>query len=79
MTLPLLSLDPGNTQTGWALVERETFKPLVHGKDDNEWLIDQIKHSEDFLSDGVVIEMVASYGMPVGAEVFDTCVWIGRF
>ena len=79
MTLPLLSLDPGNTQTGWALVERETFKPLVHGKDDNEWLIDQIKYSEDFLSDGVVIEMVASYGMPVGAEVFDTCVWIGRF
>ena len=31
------------------------------------------------LPDVVVIEKIESYGMAVGAEVFDTVLWAGRF
>jgi hypothetical protein len=27
----------------------------------------------------LAIEAIASYGMPVGAEVFNTCIFVGRF
>lgn len=48
----------------------------------NEELIKLIVENKDssfFRFSEIVIEMIASYGMPVGKEVFDTCVWIGKF
>lgn len=55
--------------------------PEKFGKVKNEILLNliynRLSNSVNYYT--MVIEMIASYGMPVGKEVFDTCVWIGRF
>jgi hypothetical protein len=79
----LLAIDPGNTESAYAVIDHATRQPLDFGKVLNHELLDRLD-SYDFAAgertiDHVAIEMVASYGMPVGADVFETCVWIGRY
>lgn len=69
----VLAIDPGPKQSGFVLwtgtqVDRAEVVP-------NPWLLgwlDRMPRST------IAIEMIASYGMPVGREVFETCIWIGR-
>lgn len=76
----VFSIDPGNAQSGWCIIDGETMKPQDFGKTDNDELLDSFERLiRVYQVDVVVIEMVACYGMPVGREVFETCVWIGRF
>lgn len=77
----ILAVDPGNTETGWCVIDTDTRKPEVFSKSFNGDMIRAIRDDgpEHWQFDRVVIEMVASYGMSVGADVFETCVWIGRF
>lgn len=84
----VLAIDPGCTESGYALIDAGTCKPLEVGKVANdvlldsllEWSIGPIEEADATPTvDHVAIEMVASYGMAVGKEVFETCVWIGRF
>lgn len=42
-------------------------------------LLDMIASTAPTSGKELAIEMIASYGMPVGREVFETCLWIGRF
>jgi len=75
----ILAIDPGTTESGWVILEDGV--PIEFGKNNNEYVLERVygKHLAPTLATRMAIEMVASYGMPVGAEVFETCVWAGRF
>jgi hypothetical protein len=74
----ILAIDPGNTHSGWVIIDATTRRPTAFGKTLNTELILDISRG-NLAADRTVVEMVASYGMAVGADVFETCVWIGRF
>lgn len=72
--MAILAIDPGTTQSGYCLFSRGTV--LESGVVENGALLRLVSISA---ATGLAIEMIASYGMPVGKEVFETCVWIGRY
>lgn len=77
----IIALDPGTIETAVICINL-TSKRFVHeGVKNNEDVLIQIKALKRTRTadDVLAIEMVACYGMPVGHEVFETCVWIGRF
>lgn len=73
----IFAIDPGNAESAYVLLDSGTLKPVSVGKVDNKTLLDKVRKLP--YDAELVIEMVASYGMAVGKEVFDTVFWIGRF
>jgi len=73
----VLAIDPGPEQSAWVLWDGSIV--TRHGKQSNEWLRDGLITSRFGYPAAIVIEEIASYGMPVGAEVFETVRWSGRF
>lgn len=71
----IFAIDPGTTQSGWVLYD--DGQVVDCGVNDNNDLLRWVQHGQR--ADLLAIEMIASYGMPVGREVFDTVRWIGRF
>jgi len=75
----IIAIDPGNIESAYVVLNDS--KIIEKGKVLNGDLLFMIKNSRLRSKDPydeLHIEMVASYGMPVGKEVFDTCVFIGR-
>jgi len=78
----IFAIDPGNVESGYVVVEHdgnEIVRVRECGKVLNEDLLSRLDWWSKIYSIDVAIEMIASYGMAVGKDVFDTCVWIGRF
>lgn len=78
----IFSIDPGTVESAYTIIDSVTLKVRQSGKVDNQKMLGMIKDLELFYMYGIdhfVVEMVAGMGMRVGAEVFETAFWIGRF
>ena len=83
----ILAIDPGNTNSAVAILDKEYYCSVKHDILDNHELLSQIRFGYSgpnsllpfYCPDTIVIERITGYNMGVGQTVFDTCVWIGRF
>jgi hypothetical protein len=70
----ILAIDPGTTESGWCLYDGTS----VH----NSGVLanhEMLAVLQLVTADQLAIERVASYGMAVGREVFETCEWVGEY
>lgn len=72
----VIAVDPGPEQSAWVV--------YVDGKIIGMDIEPNQEAAESIAAAGqhglpMAVEMIASYGMAVGKDVFETCVWIGRF
>lgn len=74
----VMTIDPGTIQSAFVKWDMESEKLVNYGIVENEKLLGFL-HGETNNNYPLAIEMIACYGMKVGADVFHTCVWIGRF
>lgn len=73
----IIAIDPGSEESAYCVIDKLTYQISDFGKIKNESVTDILRKHQS--ANELAIEMIASYGMPVGKEVFETCVWIGRF
>ncbi len=72
----IIGIDPGNTHSAAVVLHHGQISPSHVYLPNEEFLVWLDVAASP--SDTIVCEMIASYGMPVGREVFETCVFIGK-
>ncbi len=77
--MKVFAIDPGNVQSAYCVIDAATLKPLLFDKLPNGDMYRLIRDENFAEDDRAVIEMIESFGMPVGKDVFETAFWIGRF
>ena len=75
----ILAIDPGHTQSAYVNFDVAARRLDSFGKCPNAELLDAVRGHRAGSADHLVIEQVACMGMAVGAEVFETVFWSGRF
>lgn len=72
----ILAIDPGTTKSGWVTyLDGCVFECGVM---ENNGLLDRIPPFA-VGANVLAVEMIASYGMTVGRDTFETVLWVGRF
>lgn len=79
MTEIILAIDPGSIQSAWVLWDTGRKQIVDFGIIPNVEMVEHLVSSDVIYGNHLAIEMVASYGMPVGKDVFETVRWIGHF
>src|SRR5262245_23074569 len=73
----MIAIDPGPVESAWVLFEHGAV--LSSGIEQNETVRQRLRLDLNPVMGQLAIEMVQSFGMPVGREVFETVFWTGRF
>lgn len=81
--MTILAIDPGTAESAFIIWNgRRSYRS---GFVPNADMLDIVRQAKDVKESAlspaiecVAVEMVACYGMPVGREVFETCLLIGR-
>lgn len=77
----VFGIDPGPKRSAIIVVRDGVPRPdfAIYDNEDLLGVLRGLTRSSDGLVDVVVIEKIESFGMAVGADVFETVFWSGRF